>query len=659
MENKQLQFKKYYFITSFALIFVIIVGMGAYFVSQKYKSIQQYALSDKIANVENKKTILKSIVDSFAQQVEILISESEASLDQKLKNRVNTAYNISMGIYNEMQGKFNKNEIKNAVRSALSSMTFDKDYIFCIDYTGDIVSSPFLPHIEGKNFIDKTDSEGNFILKDAIEIARNEGAGYQNTYWVKPGEEERGPQKKRVFVKNFEPLDWVIGYGEYTDSFQTSVQEDVLLQLEAVTYENDGYLFATTYEGYSLTKPAKGKNMYDVRDVNGKYIVRELISKAKEGGGFIIYVMPPFKGARPESKLSYAAPIERWGWYIGAGMYLTDIEAAYEKRLETLSESSKKDMAFILVGVMSILALAAFAIFLLSGKLQKIIDAYNEEIKNKNEELENLNLSLEEKVSAKTSELNELNQSLEEKVREEVAKNREKDRIMFKQGRLAAMGEMIGNIAHQWRQPLSSISFIVQDIQEAKDTGELDDEYLNASVVKCTKTIGHMSETIDNFRDFFSPAKEQIDFSVNNEIEKSLQLIDATLENNRIKVNVKLSENIIVHGIAGEYSQVLVSIINNAKDVLLARSVEDPEISIESGEEDGASVVTICDNAGGVDEEIIEKIFEPYFTTKPISQGTGIGLYFSKMIIEGNMHGSLTVYNGQKGACFKISVAKV
>lgn len=659
MGKEQWKFKRFYFITSFALIFVITVGMGIYFVSEKYKEFQQYALADKISNIENKKTVLKSIVDSFVQQVSILIENSEANLDEKLRNRVYNAHITATNIYESMSGDFTADETKTAVKAALASMTFGTDYIFCIDTEGNVISSPFLKNIEGKNFIDMTDSEGNRPMSDAINIAQTSNEGYHNTYWIKPDEKEKGPQRKRVFIKKFEPFNWIIGYGEYIAEFEQSVQESVIRQLESVSYENDGYLFAATYDGVSFTKPAKGKNVYDVQDVNGLYVVRELIKKAKEGGGFITYVMPPFEGARPENKLSYAAPVKGWDWYVGAGMYITDIEAAYEGKLETMYASARKDILFMVGAGMLLLAAAGYTVFLLSGKLQKLVDLYSDEINMKNQELEELNSSLEEKVSVKTKELNDLNHSLEQRIKEEVNKNREKDRIMFQQGRLAAMGEMIGNIAHQWRQPLSSISLLVQDIQEAAETGELDEEYLSTSVAKCTRTIGHMSETIDNFRDFFNPDKKQTDFCVNNEITKSLQLLDAGLENNNIKVNVDIKDECKINGIPGEYSQVLVNIINNAKDVLLGRKIENPVIEIESRFEDGNSVVTICDNGGGVEKDIAEKIFEPYFTTKALNQGTGIGLYFSKMIIEGNMHGSLKVYNSEAGACFTITVACV
>lgn len=649
MGKEQWRFKRFYFITSFAVLFFITVGMGSYFVIGKYNEFKQYALKDKLTNIENKKLILKNSVDSFVQQANSIVSKVESDFESRLLSRVNTAHRIAQKIYGEMKPRSSDREIKSAIKAALSSMIFDSNYIFIFATDGLNISSPLLKHLEGRNTLDMRDSEGNYTVRDAIKIVNEKKEGFMDVFWEKPGSESRELKKKKVYVKLFEPFNWVIGYGEYKDDFDAETQANVIEQLESISLDSHSYLFATTYDGVSLTKPAKGKNMYDVRDVNGKYIVRDLIDTAKNGGGFVLYVMPPFKGARPENKLSYVAPINKWDWYIGTGMYLTDIEAAYEARLAAIAEFAKREIILVIVALVVLLLFGGFIFHLFSNKLQKLIDSYNDELKE-------LNLSLEEKVIEKTSELNELNLSLEQRVEEEVVKNREKDRIMFQQGRLAAMGEMIGNIAHQWRQPLSSISMFIQDIQEAYECGELDDEYISGTVGRCTQTIGHMSDTIDNFRYFFNPDKGQVKFCVEDEVKKCLNLLDAGLENNSIEITISNDGCVDTFGVPGEYAQAIVNVINNAKDVLLARKIEKPKIMIRSFVEDDFVNVIICDNAGGIDEGVIERIFEPYFTTKTDGKGTGIGLYFSKMIIEGNMLGKMSVTNLDEGACFVISV---
>jgi signal transduction histidine kinase len=233
---------------------------------------------------------------------------------------------------------------------------------------------------------------------------------------------------------------------------------------------------------------------------------------------------------------------------------------------------------------------------------------------------------------------------------------RQREQMLIQQSRMAAMGEMIGNIAHQWRQPLNLLALLAQELPVAHQNGEPSTEYLQTHVQKMMKAIRHMSKTIDDFRNFFMPDREKVDFNVQETIEKTLSLMELSLEGREVKVTAVTGEVPAVHGYPNEYSQVLLNIISNARDALVARKVANPEIRIEIGAEEGRSLVTITDNAGGIPEAIVGKIFDPYFTTKGPDQGTGIGLYMSKMIIEKNMGGTLSARNVPGGAQFRIVV---
>ncbi|MEI6306108.1 MAG: GAF domain-containing protein [Deltaproteobacteria bacterium] len=247
-----------------------------------------------------------------------------------------------------------------------------------------------------------------------------------------------------------------------------------------------------------------------------------------------------------------------------------------------------------------------------------------------------------------------LNENLEARVAEEVQKNREKDKIMIHQGRMAEMGEMISNIAHQWRQPLNNLALMLQDLDSLNSHGELTPEALHQEVEKAVGVIIYLSHTIDDFRFFFLKDREKSRFSINLAIDKAVNLLTPGLNSHNINISVEASEVIEVVGYANEYSQAVLNIINNARDVLIERKVERPEIAIRILKEDGRSAVTVSDNAGGIDPDIIFRIFEPYFSTKFHAQGTGIGLYMSKTIIEKNMGGEISVSNVKNGAEFKI-----
>ncbi len=273
-----------------------------------------------------------------------------------------------------------------------------------------------------------------------------------------------------------------------------------------------------------------------------------------------------------------------------------------------------------------------------------------ERLQKKEKELEALNKELEARVMEKTKELKELNRTLERRVITEVKKNREKDRVMFQQARLAALGEMLGNIAHQWRQPLMELGLVFYKIKKI-----CKDDQVTALYEKGTTILEKMSQTIVDFQNFFSPTKQKELFCLSEAIEQTLPILEGSLQRAGIEVELDLQKKLLVYGYPNEFSQVILNILGNAKDALVRKSGS-RYIRIEVFEKDDVVQVQIQDSGGGVPPDIIEKIFEPYFSTK--TKGTGLGLYMSKMIIEQSMGGSLEAMNEKDGAKFVITLPK-
>lgn len=233
---------------------------------------------------------------------------------------------------------------------------------------------------------------------------------------------------------------------------------------------------------------------------------------------------------------------------------------------------------------------------------------------------------------------------------------REKERFLILQSRQAAMGEMVNNIAHQWRQPLNSVNLTVQELMYCYDHGSFSRELLKENVTKCMELVKHMSQTIEDFRGFFRPDREAKPFSVDEVIRRMLVLISDSLKARNIQVNVESEAGLTITGLPNEFSQVLLNILNNARDALAEHNIAVPRIDIRAFRKEGRTVITISDNAGGIPDSIIDKVFDSYFTTKDDESGTGIGLYISKTIIEERMKGTLTVSNTAEGAEFRIEV---
>ncbi len=253
-------------------------------------------------------------------------------------------------------------------------------------------------------------------------------------------------------------------------------------------------------------------------------------------------------------------------------------------------------------------------------------------------------------------QLRQLTKSLEERIARTVDDMRKKDQILVLQERRAVMGEMINNIAHQWRQPLNALGLILHELPYAYDTSEFSREYLESSIGNSMQLIDHMSQTIDDFRNFFRSDKKITSFSVNKVIKQTLSLIEKSFQAQQVSIELQTKGNPILNGFSNEYSQALLNILINARDALIVHNPEDARILIRSFAEGDKTVVTVTDNAGGIAEEMIGRLFDPYFTTKGPDKGTGIGLFMSMTIIEKNMGGRLTVSNINGGAEFRIEV---
>jgi len=255
-----------------------------------------------------------------------------------------------------------------------------------------------------------------------------------------------------------------------------------------------------------------------------------------------------------------------------------------------------------------------------------------------------------------TQKLKTHNQDLKLQVKTALAQEREKDQILIAQSRLASTGEMIEQIAHQWRQPLNNIGLINQDLYFKKHLGTVQDEDFDRFHFQVDENLSYMSKTIDDFRTYHSNTKDKETYLLNDSIGIILSILEATLKHYKIDIIINAKQEIKVHNIKNELFQVFINILNNAKDVLISNDIKDKKIFITLYEKDGFAFVDIEDNAGGISEDIIDKIFDSYFTTKEEDKGTGIGLYMSKEILEKSMSGELSVKNNKTGACFTIKL---
>lgn len=394
-------------------------------------------------------------------------------------------------------------------------------------------------------------------------------------------------------------------------------KEAMLSYIDSIRYEDNGYIWIHDTNFKLISNPFRPESIgiFDkfLQDSDGKYIIQMFVENAikYKDGAFIEYSWAKPNKKEFAKKLGFVKHYEKLGWVIGSGLYMEDIECFLQESKRALEARIQKYInTVVLFSIAAILILSVLS-FMIAQKTSEAFSKYNEE----------------------------------------------KERAMFHQSRLARMGVMISMIAHQWRQPLTELSSILMEIETTIRFKKANEFMLQESIKESEKLIDFMSNTIDDFRNFFKPDKEAKHFEVDKACLDACNLIDATLHNSGIALHKHFISNVRVFGYQREFSQVIINLLTNAKDILLEREIKNPTISISTKKEIFHVIISVEDNAQGVNKEIGEKIFEPYFSTKNSTQGSGLGLYISKMIIEKNMEGELRYENTSHGAKFTIRIA--
>ena len=375
---------------------------------------------------------------------------------------------------------------------------------------------------------------------------------------------------------------------------------------ETTLFDTDGFLIYA--QGKYYDKSVTPKRVWDILPITAVHIPKK-----------------PNQTFLSESNKIYAKTIP---------MGTEIINVAFSPKPDTVITFGKEDYkkaTFVLI----LLFLGAFPLsYLLSRPIEHMFDT----------------------VTRQQEELRELTHTLEQRVIEKTEENARKDRMIIHQARLAELGEMIGNIAHQWRHPLTRLSLILQNLKALHAKKRLAPEKLTEMLTTAHEQIFFMSDTIDNFKDFYKPTGEAVDFPARHAYDKVLDIIGYDLKHKNITITCTAEEEITLHGNPNAFAQVLLNLIGNARDALMEHAIPDARIALHASRDGDHVHITVHDNAGGIPDEIREKIFEPYFSTKA-EKGTGIGLYMVRTILQEKFKGSIDVVNEGDGALFTLRIA--
>ncbi|MCG3685857.1 HAMP domain-containing histidine kinase, partial [Aliarcobacter butzleri] len=273
----------------------------------------------------------------------------------------------------------------------------------------------------------------------------------------------------------------------------------------------------------------------------------------------------------------------------------------------------------------------------------------------------NYEISIREKaleLKVAKLQLENLNSSLEKRIEDEIKKNTKQQHMIMQQNKLAQMGEMIENIAHQWRQPLAQINSSIILIDAILEKHNFKDTLVENKLTEIESLTSYMSKTISDFKNFFNPNKKKTIFKVENAIQKASDVLKGLINSHHIQIEINIEKDLKINSYLGELQQVILIIINNSIDAFIHMNIHFPKILINAYTDNESLVIHIEDNALGINSDLLDKIFEPYFTTKHKAQGTGLGLYIAKMVVENSLLGFLSIENKQNGACFTIKIPK-
>ena len=424
------------------------------------------------------------------------------------------------------------------------------------------------------------------------------------------------------------------------------VNKVLLKFIKTLSFNVNDYIFVFDSNGKQLIHfddKYEGENRINLQDSNGVFIIRDLIKISKSlNGGFLEYTASTGDEEFSKDKISYVNYFATNDWIIGSGVYLD-----YLTQTVNIEQSKLKDELnnqIITYLKYSILFIIFFLIigYYLYKHIEGLLDYYKQVIESKNQKLR------------------ELNRVISTKVIEVKEDNKKKDQLLFQRGKLAFMGELLNNIAHQWRQPLNEIISYASISNFSLKNKKISNEELHKNLDGIVNTTTYLSQTIEDFRSFFSTGNDKQFKSTDKIIDQALNLFNPISKKEDIKIIVE--NNTKNKFILSSFLQVLLNLLNNSKDAFINKKTENKIIYIKSDLVDNVISVSYIDNAGGIPEEVQDRIFEPYFTTKDDS--SGIGLYMTYQILTTHMNASIEIYNKridvegiqQVGACFDIKI---
>jgi len=675
------------------MFFVCLLGItvtACFWIMSDIRQNRNQVAYETEREIQFQKQILKEQVSEVIQYIEYMKSKTENQLKASIQQKIFEAHKIAETLYLNNQGTLTDEQIKSLIRETLRAVRFDngRGYYFITSLEGVEILFADRPQLEGKNLLDMQDINGKFVIRDMIQLVRERQEGFYVYHWTQPGKGEERSNRKIAFIKLFEPYHWFIGTGDYLADVEAEIQAEVIDRIEHIKFSETGYVFAGTLDGLSLSGPAKGKNMIDIKDINGVAIVQELIARANAGGGFVEYELPAFEGYVAHQKISYSVAVPEWRWYVGAGLNKENIEAQALGKKKELKKRIQKNILYILFFFAALLTAVCVAFSIISRRIRSAFQAFElffqtAVTEKKKIDTNSFHFTEFQTLSASANGMIEKINASEQQIRDNQA-------LLIQAEKMSSLGGLAAGMAHEINNPLGIIMGAAQNAQRRLDPAMAKNRETAAESGLDFEKIVHYLEKrsillyLNSIKTASERAaeivKKMLGFSRKSESTKSLHQVSSLLDNavemagsdydlkkrydfKAICIIREYAPDLSLFCNGSEITQVVLNMLKNAAQAMGDRDgLKDtpPEIIIRSTDQGESCLLEIIDNGPGMDNAHKEKIFDPFFTTKAPGQGTGLGLSVSYFIITRNHNGRIEVESEPgRGTKFIIRLPKL
>lgn len=620
-------------------LFLIFLSSSTFVLIQYYENKKDYENSLKLAKakfLETEKQKLSSIFVSINSYIKFKKASSINIIKNKIKSKVEFAQDLLV--------KKNKQDLINSL-----NLKSNKGRYIIFD----------------KNSIENEKLNEEFIFKyEKLIKDKDEGFIFFNS-----SNNSSLNEKEYIKISYIKIIDnTVLAYEANLDDFETITKKEVLNRLNLMQVNKNSNIFTLDDKlnilQFSKKQDYKSKNftflenseeiLFDLK----QYFAKSKIDLQKDKYKFLHKEID-----NNTYKFYIFSYVKNWDWIISIRTSILDINkkvALINKDLEQKYEETIQNL--ILTYLLVLIFVSSISLYI-SYKVNALFIKYKNKIQAQKNALRNINATLELSLNEKTSQLEDLNEKLESKYTKEVIKNRQEDQLIFNKSKMSSMVEIIGNIAHQWRQPLNTISTVSSVNSLKLDFSKLSKNDLKKDLDKIVDTTMYLSNTIEDFKNFFVQTKKIEKFDIVDVLEKNLSLINASMQNSYITI-VKNYNKVEVSSLKNELLQAVSNILSNARDALVLQEKDKRVLVIDIYKDEKNAVILIKDSANGIKKDLKDKIFNVNFTTKAKELGSGIGLYLTRQIVQNHLNGEIEVSNEEfvideqiyYGACFKISI---